>query len=469
MLNNLLPPPKRPRAIHGCLLYLLLGLWAGSLQAQSVAKARAQKMGKGMNISYLDNYWGGTKAKHFGDAFRYSEVAKKQPAFAEIYRRGFRNVRIPICFSAFMTLDKPYTWDFPQQLVLADSMVAWATRAGLVAVIDNHHPEFDGSFGTKPVETERLVWLWTQVANRYKNTNPEQVVFEIRNEPHGITPGDWRSQAEVLVRTIRAIAPQHTIMVGAEEWNGLDALSKFQPLDDANVLYTFHFYDPFIFTHQGASWTGAGFPELSGVGFPSGTLPPGVPQTALGTWVESAIRNYPKEGTFQHIDNRLRSISDWAKARNLPIYCGEFGSYNLRATSTSRCNHAAAVIMALGKYQIPFAWWEYDQGFSMFDTDGKTFLPCMLEAVALYDGPPLSVLPEQDELVLMPNPADTVLEINDLSVRSVKILDTQGREVSRATVTERRISLVGVAPGSYMLQGFDAQNQTRWIRKLIRQ
>jgi hypothetical protein len=125
--------------------------------------------------------------------------------------------------------------------------------------------------------------------------------------------------------------------------------------------------------------------------------------------------------------------------------------------------------MALGKYQIPFAWWEYDQGFSMFDTDGKTFLPCMLEAVALYDGPPLSVLPEQDELVLMPNPADTVLEINDLSVRSVKILDTQGREVSRATVTERRISLVGVAPGSYMLQGFDAQNQTRWIRKLIRQ
>jgi len=55
--------------------------------------------------------------------------------------------------------------------------------------------------------------LWREIAERYKNTNPERVFFELRNEPHDIKAEEWRAQAEELIKTIRQIAPDHTLIV----------------------------------------------------------------------------------------------------------------------------------------------------------------------------------------------------------------------------------------------------------------
>ena len=82
------------------MFFLILCLASGFVAAQSITERRAVRLGLGMNLSYLDNYWLGTKDKHFADFVKAAEVAKREKMFAEIAKAGFKTVRIPICFSA---------------------------------------------------------------------------------------------------------------------------------------------------------------------------------------------------------------------------------------------------------------------------------------------------------------------------------------------------------------------------------
>ena len=42
-----------------------------------------------------------------------------------------------------------------------------------------------------------------------------------------------------------------------------------EPLPDPNVIYVFHFYEPHIFTHQGATWGAYYWHWLKGLHYPS--------------------------------------------------------------------------------------------------------------------------------------------------------------------------------------------------------
>ncbi|MEO8073317.1 MAG: cellulase family glycosylhydrolase, partial [Acidobacteriota bacterium] len=227
-------------------IYLLLVLLfaAQFTAAQSVAQKRAARMGVGMNLSYLDNWWNGTKEKHYSDLVKPNEAAKREKMFADIKKAGFKTVRIPIDFGAWASINPPYHWENEDGLKTADSFVKWAADNELNAIIDLHHVEFDGKIAGA-MTTERIVWLWSEIAERYKNTNPEKVFFELRNEPHEIEAEDWRTQAEAIIKTVRKIAPNHTLIVGFHDWNSRTALIESKPFDDINIIYTFHYYDPF--------------------------------------------------------------------------------------------------------------------------------------------------------------------------------------------------------------------------------
>ena len=56
--------------------------------------------------------------------------------------------------------------------------------------------------------------------------------------------------------------PQHTIVTSGPNWGGIDGLKKLKLLPDKNVIYSFHCYDPFTFTHQGATWSSAAVKPL---------------------------------------------------------------------------------------------------------------------------------------------------------------------------------------------------------------
>lgn len=367
------------------LLILLIG--AQLARAQSIALRRADQMGLGMNLSYLDNWWLGTKEKNFADFVKPAEAAKRERMFAEIARAGFKTVRIPVNFGAWASLTAPYRWENEDGLKTADLFVKWALANGLNAVIDLHHTEFDGSM-KGAATTERIVWLWREIAERYKTTNPEKVFFELRNEPHDIAAQDWRAQAAEIIKTVRGVAPNHTLIVGFHDWNSRQALIDSKPFADSNIIYTFHYYDPFVFTHQGATWSSESLPELKNVPFPwSKNAEIKIPETAKGKWVENQIKSYEKDSNTEKMFADLKSAKDWANKNKVPIFLGEFGSYNLRPALEDRCRHAETIYAALGKLNIPSAWWEWDGGFSMFEKGTNRIADCMRKALDSYNSP----------------------------------------------------------------------------------
>ncbi len=436
---------------------LLLTFGSRLVLAQSVAQQRAQTLGLGMNLSYLENFWNGTSARHFNDFVKFNEVLARKQRLADIAQAGFKTVRLPVCFSAWANFSKPFQWDAPASLAAPDSLVRWALANKLNVIIDLHHVELDGSSPSAD-STDRVVWLWQQIAERYKNTDPARVFFELRNEPHDMPAAVWRAQAQQLINTVRAIAPKHTLIVGFHDWNGRDALLSSDVFADPNIIYTFHFYDPFIFTHQGATWAGQGLSDLQGVTFPANpSVKVAVPAAAKGTWVEGAITNYANEGTYDVIYQRIVAAKTWSTTKNVPIFLGEFGSYGYRSAPDSRCRHAEAIYLALGKLQIPSAWWEWDGGFSMFGTNTTTIMPCMQNALATYATGELSVLAidpvTTSTLTIYPNPAQTVVDIVSTGQPAdmVTITDVAGRVLASVKLPNNQLSIANLSAGQYWL------------------
>ncbi|MBO0934164.1 cellulase family glycosylhydrolase [Fibrella aquatilis] len=445
------------------------------LFGQNTAQKRAAKLGLGMNLSYLDNYWNGSKARHFSDFAKPADVAIRKQRLADLAKAGFKTVRIPVCFGAWASVQPPYKWDTPDQLYAPDSLVKWALANNLNVLIDLHHVEFDRSIAGADT-TARVNWLWQQIAERYKTTDPEKVLFELRNEPNGMTAATWRKQADVLIQTVRAIAPNHTLVVGFHDWNGRDAMLQSEPFADPNIIYTFHFYDPFIFTHQGATWAGQGIPDLKGIPFPATKgVTINVPASAKGTWVESAINNYANEATYDAIYKSLSAAKAWSVAKNVPIFLGEFGSYNLNATPTSRCQHAEAIYYALSKLQIPSAWWEWDGGFSMFGSNSTQIMPCMLEALRTYATGEIQVLSTDpatgQSFRVFPNPSrDQIrVEAGNQPAHSVRLVDSAGRTVLQTTDGSEAITLHTLGAGIYLLTAFDQSGKELGTARLLKQ
>ncbi|MDI1241557.1 MAG: glycoside hydrolase family 5 protein [bacterium] len=362
----------------------MLVVFAGvQIPATAPAQTRAKRLGLGMNFSYLENWWLGTKEKSYADFMKPAEAEKKLGVFKSISQAGFKTVRIPINFGAWASYEQPYRWTTPEGLRIADRFIDAALAEGLFVVIDLHHVEFDKTIKGSDA-TERLAWMWKEIAQRYRHLDPEKAFFELRNEPHDIKAEEWRAQAEVLIKTVRQTAPQHTMMVGFHDWNSRQAMLDSRPFADKNIIYTFHYYDPFIFTHQGATWSSAGLPELRGLPFPSNKKKIEIPKTAKGTWIEERIKNYSEDSKASKMFDDLKAAKDWAGKNDVPIFLGEFGSFGNFAAMEDRCRHAEVLYLALGRLDIPNAWWEWDGGFAMFDKGTTTISNCMHAAVKKY-------------------------------------------------------------------------------------
>jgi hypothetical protein len=89
------------------------------------------------------------------------------------------------------------------------------------------------------------------------------------NEPMVEDGYRWYGIQGKLIAAIRAAAPNHTIIASGHRWSGLSEMLFLEPYADANIIYNFHFYEPFAFTHQGATWAGPNLPFYKNVPYPS--------------------------------------------------------------------------------------------------------------------------------------------------------------------------------------------------------
>jgi endoglucanase len=290
--------------------------------------------------------------------------------FANAKSLGVEVIRLPVRMHSMTSGSPDYTID-PLLFKFLDMAVSWAEKYGIYIIIDNH--SFDSIKNTEDDIDKILIPVWEQFARRYKDRS-NYVLYEILNEPHGISDARWGEIQGMAINAIRKHDTKHFIVAGGTEYNSINKLSAIPKYEDSKIIYTFHFYDPFLFTHQGAGWTGTPvLTNLAEVPFPyDGKRRPKIPSDLRGTWVESSLNNdYRKASDPKTLYNTLNKAVSFSRERNVPVFCGEFGVFMINSLNEDRVRWYRIVTAALARRNISRTSWDYYGGFGLFNTEGK--------------------------------------------------------------------------------------------------
>ena len=336
--------------------------------ARLLAFKRAKSLNNGISVSWLEQTW---------NKELLTQKGLKNNDFELLKRLGFKSIRLPVAFEHFEDEKILVEQIFPR----IDNIVKQCRLYGFKLIICYHSGNFnDNSY---PAETSRIISLWLKLTKRYMHVSRDMLFFELYNEPRHMDPQIWKDAAYNIVTAIRKIDKGRTLIVGASNYNSIYELSRFVRLADENIIYTFHFYEPFLFTHQGAAWVG-GQEATVGIPFPynAQTFSPINPK-AKNTDGEKNYKEYPIDGNEQSVRDKLQIVKNWAAKYDVPILCGEYGVYNKYADLDSRCRYIKAVRRALKALNIPGMLWDYNGNFSIFNGEpSEGNLPeCMREAI----------------------------------------------------------------------------------------
>ncbi len=245
-----------------------------------------------------------------------------------------------------------------------DKVVDWAEELNINLILDNH--SFDPAINTDFRIDTILIPVWKQMVEHYKDRS-NLIYYEILNEPHGISQSRWNEIQQNVINEIRKIDSVHTIIVGDADWNGFRNLKYLPEFADTNLIYTFHYYEPTLFTHQGADWTLPSMEYVADIPFPysAAEMPP-LDTIYAGTWIEEVYNYYYYEGTFQNIDSLLNIAVQFKNSRNVELYCGEFGVYMPNSNNHDRVLWYDHVRKYLEQNNIPWTTWDYKSGFGLF-------------------------------------------------------------------------------------------------------
>lgn len=362
-----------------CLLSLLLML-AGCRRVVQPREpldpvAQAARLGSGVNL---------------GNALEAPEEGAWgmviEPAYFElIHQAGFATVRVPIRWSAHALEAEPYTVDegFFERI---DWVIESALEQEFNVVINMHH--YEEIFEEPDAHADRFVAIWQQIVERYRD-HPGQLYFELLNEPHGmLDAARWNTLLARTVEAVREIDDYHTLIVGGPEWNSIGGLTYLVlPQEETNVVGTFHYYEPFLFTHQGAEWSGPAVGTL-GVTWPGPpeeavTLVPEAEETA---WVRTWFARYHQTSGSHNpaspeaITRAFDDALAWSERKGVPLWLGEFGAYST-ADMASRVRWTETVRREAEAHGFGWAYWEFGAGFGVYDRDGGAWRAELLGAL----------------------------------------------------------------------------------------
>lgn len=262
-----------------------------------------------------------------------------QPEHFDLIRNaGFRAVRIPIRWSAHAGQAEPFAIE-PAFISRIDEVAGWAIERGLAVILNIHHYE---EMAVDPRGQElRLQALWRQIAGHFAAA-PDHVFFELLNEPNGACDTNlWGQIAARLIPIIRQSNPTRPLILGGGHWNSCEQLPLLTLPNDPGLIATFHYYNPFQFTHQGAEW-------MAGSDAWLGT-----------TWTATEAERAQVVADFD-------GVAEWSRQSQVPILLGEFGAYS-KAPQPSRLAWTRFIRQQAEARGFGWAYWEFGAGFGLYD------------------------------------------------------------------------------------------------------
>jgi endoglucanase len=225
-----------------------------------------------------------------------------------------------------------------------------------------------------------------------------EVAFELMTEPHG-NYTSWNTMLPQMWSAARSAMPNNIIILDAicvVQADGTGTVERFvqlEPVADDNVYYSFTTYAPFVFTLQGAWWTGSSsyFPGLQRVPYPSSPAiiaaeKPRILAFLASEGYDTAVADADLTAYGNDTWNKSKQLAmvapivAWNNAHggNLKVLCAEFGA--LDANIASRINGIEDGVVEADRIKflkdrreafeesgIHWSVWSYNEAFTIFD------------------------------------------------------------------------------------------------------
>ena len=321
----------------------------------------------GVNLGGWISQFRSLSKEHF-DTFIVEDDIK------QIASWGMDHVRLPIDYMVIEDDKEPFVYK-EEGFAYVDQCIKWCEKYNLNIILDLHRAagySFNSLSDNKLFEDEvlqkRYVSLWQAFARRYKEYG-NNLVFELLNEIVEPNSDRWNKLSRRAVEAIREVDVDRTIIIGGNHYNSVNTLNELEVIEDDNLVYTFHFYEPHILSHQKASWEPLLKDLEFDVPYPSG---PDVYEK-----YQAKSQEFRDTYTFaetvdkEYLRNYLQPALDFAKERNVPVYCGEFGIIE-NVPMESNINWHSDLIDLLIENKIGRAVWTYKlMNFPMVDRESK--------------------------------------------------------------------------------------------------
>ncbi|MEM9930511.1 MAG: cellulase family glycosylhydrolase [Bacteroidota bacterium] len=265
---------------------LLLIFSLAPVFAQLTPAVAIEAMGRGINLGNtleppLEGDWNnGPAQESYFDAY----VAA-----------GFTNVRIPVRWDRHTQEFAPYTVD-EEWMDRVEEVVDWGLSRGLYVTLNGHHEDWLKE-DYSSVNRSRYDNIWRQIIARFKDKS-DKLLYEIINEPNGLTVQQVNDLNARILGIIRAEEPTRLVIFGGNKYSNVEELIVAAIPDDDYLIGYYHSYDPWPFAGE-----------------------------ANGTWGTPA--------DYLAMASKFQRARNWSDQKGIPVYVSEYnarveGDYNSR-------------------------------------------------------------------------------------------------------------------------------------------
>ena len=405
------------------------GLLLGSLSvglapaARAASEAAPVRLRRGINLwpwFSLTREFPPPRLDYDWPPFQPQRPVPTRRNLARLAALGFDFVRLPLDPGPFLAFDGARRAALMADVAAAVAMIRGAGLSAVVNVQANgatHHYTPDKLYGglAAPLLPAYQA-LVADLARRFAEAR--DVVLEPVNEPpQACGADDWAVLQAGLHAAARRVAPRLTLVATGACGGLIPGLAALDPAPlraAGPTLFSFHFYEPYLFTHQGAPWMSEPvYRDLNAVPWPAsaGTLAatlaavrarraadpvvPAADRDAIDRLTVAKLTEYfAARPDRAYIDYLLGGAAGWAARHGIPprdMLLGEFGAlrtdgHYVAAGAEDRVRYIGDVRRGAEGFGFPWAMWNLTDGFGLLGPDGQVD-PAVAGALGLGGAP----------------------------------------------------------------------------------
>ena len=288
------------------------------------AQTVASKMKRGINIGNT------LEPPEVGD---WNNDFVSEYFFDDYLLAGFNTVRVPIRWDKHTLIDPPYTIS-DTWLDTVQQVVDWGLSKDLFIIINSHHDWWLVNNYDSTQARERFYAIWNQISKKFKNKSPK-LLFEIINEPHGMTKENVDELNVDILQIIRRENPQRIVIYGGHSWSNSDHLLQAEVLNDEYIIGYFHSYDPWEFAGKGKGFWGSDY-------------------------------------DINQIKTKFKAVANWSERNNTPVIISEFGAIH-DCDYNSRMLYYFTYVREAISNGFAFQAWDDGGQFKIYNRNSRTW------------------------------------------------------------------------------------------------